>query len=87
MARKKSKNEKEGIGLLKKIRDVELCLRLDDSPKETERLNKLKTEAEARLNEISEDCPGEAHDPSVAGNIDNCGLCLHGPTWGRRYKQ
>jgi hypothetical protein len=26
-------------------------------------------------------CPGEAHSPEVAGNIDNCGICA--PEWGR----
>lgn len=25
-------------------------------------------------------CPGEAHDPRVAGHIDQCGICM--PRWG-----
>jgi hypothetical protein len=86
MKRPQSKNEKAGKTFLKQIRDVELCMRLDDTAANYERLEGIKLEALRNLNEISELCPGEAHDPSVGGNIDNCGLCLHGPSWGRRYK-
>jgi hypothetical protein len=27
------------------------------------------------------DCPGQAHDPAVGGNIDHCMVCL--PRWGQ----
>lgn len=34
---------------------------------------------------LPEKCCGQAHDPDVAGQIDNCGLCA--PHWGVVFPQ
>lgn len=32
--------------------------------------------------ELPVPCTGEAHDPAVGGQIDNCGVCMRSGTWG-----